>query len=223
MNFKNFQIAKHRSLYINIALSICFAFLLLFLRIKITGDSFYIFLVWNLFLAGIPFAITQLFQVNKKLRSHRFTPAIAFCIWLLFLPNSPYIITDLVHLQNELSSMVWLDLFLVFVFAFNGLLLGLLSMLDMFALIREQYGKRIATYTLFCVCLLCGYGIYLGRFLRFNSWDITTKPLTLFTKILQSFQEPKVWLITFAFGGFLWILFSILQSVLKIKQAFLRR
>jgi len=218
MKIKNIPFPNHESLYFNLCLSIGFAFLLLAFRVKITHSPFYLFLVWNLFLAGIPFAITQLFKMSSTLRSLKIVGFLGFAAWLLFLPNSPYIITDLVHLHSDRSSLVWLDLFLVFVFAFNGLLLGLLSMLDMFTLIREQYGSRVAKYTLFKVCLLSGYGIYLGRFLRFNSWDITTKPLTLFYQIAHSLKEPNVWLMTFAFGGFLWILFSVLQSVVQLWE-----
>ena len=218
MKISNIKISEFGILYFNLCLSIGFALLLLVFRIQLTDSPFYLFLVWNLFLAGIPFAITQAFKVSPKLSSYRIFGFLGFAAWLLFLPNSPYIITDLVHLHSERSSLVWVDLFLVFVFALNGLLLGLLSMLDMFSLIQEQYGKRVAKYTLFKVCVLCGYGIYLGRFLRFNSWDITTKPATLFYQIAQSLQEPKAWLITFAFGGFLWILFSVLRSVLQMKE-----
>ena len=218
MKFNTLNFSKHGNLYFNLSLSIGFAFLLLLFRMKITHSSYYLFLVWNLFLAGIPFAITQLFKMSSKLRSLKIVGFLGFAAWLLFLPNSPYIITDLVHLHSDRSSLVWLDLFLVFVFAFNGLLLGLLSMLEMFSLIRQRYGNRVARYTLFKVCLLSGYGIYLGRFLRFNSWDITTKPVTLFYQIAHSLKEPKVWLITFAFGGFLWILFSVLQSFVSLKE-----
>lgn len=219
MKISSTKISKHGSLYFNLCLSIGFAFVLLLFRMKITHSAFYLFLVWNLFLAGIPFAITQAYKMSSKLRSWKIAGFLGFATWLLFLPNSPYIITDLVHLHSDHSSLVWLDLFLVFVFAFNGLLLGLLSMLDMFSLISQRYGSRVAKYTLFKVCLLSGYGIYLGRFLRFNSWDITTKPVTLLYQIAYSLKEPKVWLITFAFGGFLWILFSVLQSVLSLREA----
>lgn len=205
--------------YFNLALSISFALLLLCFKMQLTHSSFYLFLAWNLFLAGVPFSITQLLKRSKKLRSLKAIRLLVFLTWLLFLPNSPYIITDLIHLHNDHSNMVWLDLFLVFVFAFNGLLLGMLSMLDMFSLIKEQYGTKVAKYTLFKVCLLTGYGIYLGRFLRFNSWDITTKPFTLLYEIAESLKEPKAWLITFAFGGFLWILFSVLQSLLQLRES----
>ncbi len=218
MKIKNITRLNHHSLYFNLSLSIGFALLLLLCRIKITESLFYLFLVWNLFLAGVPFAITQLFKWSDKLRSWKIVGFLGFGAWLLFLPNSPYIITDLVHLHSDRSSLVWLDLFLVFVFAFNGLLLGLLSMLDMFSLISQRYGQSVAKYTLFKVCLLSGYGIYLGRFLRFNSWDITTKPASLCYQIAHSLKEPNVWLITFAFGGFLWILFSVLQAVLRGRK-----
>jgi len=218
MKITNIKLSEYGILYFNLCLSIGFALLLLLFRIQITDSPFYLFLVWNLFLAGIPFAITQLFKMNAKLSSLKIFGFLGFGAWLLFLPNSPYIITDLVHLHSDHSSLVWLDLFLVFVFAFNGLLLGLLSMLDMFSLIRQHYGSKVAKYTMFKVCILSGYGIYLGRFLRFNSWDITTKPATLFLQIVHSLKEPKVWLITFAFGGFLWILFSVLQSVLQMRE-----
>ena len=218
MKINNIKFSRHSSLYFNLSLSIGFAFMILLFRMKITHSPYYLFLVWNLFLAGIPFAVTQVFKMSNKLRSWKSIGFLGFAAWLLFLPNSPYIITDLVHLHSDRSSLVWLDLFLVFVFAFNGLLLGLLSMLDMFSLICQHYGSQVAKYTMFKVCLLSGYGIYLGRFLRFNSWDITTKPATLFYQIAHSLKEPKVWLITFAFGGFLWILFSVLQSVLQIRE-----
>ena len=215
---KTIKTTKDSTLYLNLGLSIGFAILLLAYRVQLTNSSFYLFLVWNLFLAGIPFAISQLLKISSKIRSFKIIGFIGFIVWLLFLPNSPYIITDLVHLHSGHSHLKWLDLFIVFVFAFNGLLLGLLSMLDMFTLISERFDSKVAKYTLFKVCLLSGYGIYLGRFLRFNSWDVTTKPLTLFYEIIYSLREPKVWGITFAFGGFLWILFSVLQSVVQMKK-----
>jgi uncharacterized membrane protein len=218
MNSLRLTLSKYNSLYLNLALSIGFAFTLLLFRMQITGSFFYLFLVWNLFLAGIPFAITQFFKRSSKLRSLKLISYSGFVAWLLFLPNSPYIITDLVHLNLDHSKLMWLDLFLVFTFAFNGLLLGLLSMLDMSDFVSERFGSRISKYILFKVCILSGYGIYLGRFLRFNSWDITTKPGTLFLQIVRSIYDPNVWLTTLAFGGFLWIVFSLLQSIIASKR-----
>ncbi|MEE9361488.1 MAG: DUF1361 domain-containing protein [Cellulophaga sp.] len=210
-------IKKLNLLYQNLILSIGFCLVLLVLRIKITYSTFFIFLVWNLFLAGIPFLITQTLIRYMKPKSNKFIDFIGFFTWLLFLPNSPYIITDLIHLQNKNSNLLWLDLLLVFVFAINGLVLGLLSLLDMYQIISKTYSRKIASFTIFKVCLLCGYGIYLGRFLCFNSWDIITQPTNLFYRMINSVYEPKVWLMTFAFGGFIWILFLLIKSVSQQK------
>lgn len=199
-------------LYINLFLSLSFALLLLILRAKLTHSYFYFFLVWNLFLAGIPFFITQVMKYYSAWQSSTFQKILLFSSWMLFLPNSPYIITDLIHLHDEDSILIWLDLFLVFVFALNGLLLGLLSLMDMSGYISKSYSKRTSHVAIIFICLLCGYGIYLGRFLRFNSWDILTKPIFLFNQIGSSLTQPKVWAITFAFGGLLWVLFLLLRS-----------
>lgn len=212
------QVLKYRRLYFNLFLSISFAMVLVFMRVKFTNSTYYLFLVWNLFLAGVPFLITQTYKLTLQWQKSKILALMTFAVWLLFLPNSPYIITDLVHLHDSFSYMVWYDMFLVFVFALNGLILGLLSLMDMSTMIRERYGKTAASYTIFKACLLSGFGIYLGRFLRFNSWDVATKPKVLLLEILQSLREPKVWMITFAFGGFLWILFLLLNSVNEMRK-----
>lgn len=202
---------KIPTLYWHLILSIGFSFLLLLVRIKISNSYFYTFLVWNLFLAFIPYALTQIAKQLKPLGT--FTFVLLFITWLLFLPNSPYIITDLIHLHNEHSTLRWLDLFLIFVYAINGLILGVLSLLDMYTIVQQRYSKKTAAIVIFKVCVFSGFGIYLGRFLRFNTWDVLTKPKTLFFEILYSLQEPKVWLITLAFGGLLWVSFLVLKSV----------
>lgn len=200
-----------------LALSLGFGMLLLLFRIGFTHSYFYTFLVWNLFLAGIPYGITLCLKIFPVLRASRILAICCFGTWLLFLPNSPYIITDLVHLHSEHSYLKWYDLFLVFVFALNGLLLGVLSMVDMFALLSEKYSKRVGMFTMFKVSLLCGYGIYLGRFLRFNSWDLFTQPGRILTEITATIYEPRLWLMTFAFGGLLWILFLLLRALREGK------
>lgn len=212
------MLSKNRTLYFNLLLSIGFALAVLFFRAQITHSFYYFFLVWNLFLAGVPFIISQTLKNNNWIRNSKILSGLSFVVWLLFLPNSPYIITDLVHLHDRASNLMWLDLFLVFVFAFNGLVLGLLSLLDMSRLLSERFDKTVAAYTMFKVCLLSGFGIYMGRFLRFNSWDVLTKPKSVFFESLYHLREPKAWLITFAFGGFLWILFMLLNSVLGMQE-----
>lgn len=199
-------------LYFHILLSISFAIFLVLLRMKITQNEGYLFMIWNLFLAAIPYLISQTMKNHIWLQSSRIICFLCLVVWLLFLPNCPYMITDIIHLQNSNTNLAWYDLFLVFVFALNGLLLGLLSMFDVFQIIAFRYSKKVAFISMLKISLLTGYGIYLGRILRFNSWDILTKPNYLMQQILQSVHDPKAYLMTFAFGGLLFILFSLMQS-----------
>ncbi len=185
---------------------VLFCLCLLLFRVWLTGRLFFLFLVWNLFLAMVPYLCTSFLRLCRW-RNMRTIPffTVLGC-WLLFLPNSPYIITDLIHLQNELSVFPWYDLFLVFVFAFTGLLFGILSLWDVYQMLRERYSEAFSKVCLFIVCFLCGYGIYLGRFLRFNSWDVVSDPLALALAIGNSMGEPRMWFVTLAFGGFLSLL-----------------
>tara|TARA_R110000868_G_scaffold87807_2_gene245194 strand:- start:1343 stop:2020 length:678 start_codon:yes stop_codon:yes gene_type:complete len=210
------QQTNSSKLYFHLLLSISFAISLVFIRMKITNNHFYIFLIWNLFLAGIPYIITQSMKNQVYLQSSKIFGYLCFIIWLLFLPNSPYIVTDLVHLENGNSNLVWFDLFLVFTFALNGLILGLLSMSDMFQIISFRYTKRVAFIITIIVSFLTGYGIYLGRFLRFNSWDIMIQPKSLFNQIVYSIYDPKMVLITFAFGSFILILFLLINYFFEL-------
>ncbi len=194
--------------------SISFAFLILAVRIKITGSFFFTFLVWNLFLASLPYLFSQILKQLNSTNSSKLVQFGTFSLWLLFLPNSPYIITDLIHLQNKNASLLWLDMLIVFVYAINGLLLGLFSMIDIYQVLKSKYNAKNANFFMIYLSLLCGYGVYLGRFLRFNSWDLFTKPHILVYNIIHSLTNYNVWAMTFAFGGLLWILFWTLQSKL---------
>ncbi|WBU88442.1 DUF1361 domain-containing protein [Cellulophaga omnivescoria] len=202
---------------IGLLAAIGFAFFILAVRIKITGSLFFSFLVWNLFLAGLPYLFSQVLKYLNNSNYSKIGQFGVFGMWLLFLPNSPYIITDLIHLQNESSTMVWLDLLLVFVYAIIGLLLGLFSMIDVYHVLKNKYDAKNANFFMIYLCLLCGYGVYLGRFLRFNSWDLFTKPHILAYNIAHSLTNYNVWAMTFAFGSLLYILFWTLHKKIVFK------
>tara|TARA_R110002167_G_scaffold94258_38_gene251853 strand:+ start:1861 stop:2355 length:495 start_codon:yes stop_codon:yes gene_type:complete len=152
-------------IYNKLTLSIVFAAILLFFRIGPTHSFFYTFLVWNLFLATIPYFISQFMFVKfKEDRLSKWGFWVGLFCWQLFLPNSPYMITDLIHLPDGASHLLWLDLFLIFVFAVNGLLLGLLSLMDIYTILKVRFTDTIASPIILLCCLLSGYGMYVGRF-----------------------------------------------------------
>ena len=121
-----------------------------------------------------------------------------------FSPNAPYIITDLFHLEPRAGVPLWYDLALIFSSAWNGLMLAYASLLTMQTLVRRRFGTLSGWAFVSTALLLSSFGIYLGRYLRFNSWDVLTNPLTLFYDILNQFLNPthhlRTWGITVVFG-----------------------
>ena len=198
-----------------IALSMMLSVVLLLFRIKINHSFYYLFLVWNLFLAFIPFGITIYLKSKQKVTKARMF--IGFIVWLLFLPNAPYIITDLLHFKRSTPHFWWLDILMVTSFALNGLLLFYLTLLDMETLLRKQINSTKIRLLLFFIFFLTGFGMYLGRFLRFNSWDILQHPNVLMSNIWEIITLPsqhiEAWAFTFCFGSFLSLSYYVIKSI----------
>ncbi|WP_348722567.1 DUF1361 domain-containing protein [Tenacibaculum sp. 190524A05c] len=193
-----------------VLLLVVFSAFLSLLRVQITQNLSYTFLLWNMFLAVIPFMIAEYVKIQEPEKLTK-TKLILFIIaWLLFLPNAPYIITDFIHLKTN-TKMAWYDLFMLFTNAATGTLLGLLSIVTFHDLVCQKWDKHIGKLFSIAVFFLCGFGIYLGRFLRFNTWDILFSPIDLIRESILSFKESTAWLITFGFGFLLWILFSVVK------------
>jgi len=178
------------------------------------------FLIWNLFLAGIPYTISQLTKRSTWLKNSTVLLITTLSIWLLFLPNSPYIITDLIHLNHINSNLIWFDALLIFIFAANGLLLAILSMVDVYTVLKEKWSNTIASLSIVITSLLSGFGIYLGRYLRWNSWELFTHPNTLFQDIITSLQNTKAIGITLSMACLLLLLFSSYLHLLHKKTSF---
>jgi uncharacterized membrane protein len=102
-------------------LSCLFSIGLTAFRVVYTKQYLFVWLGWNLFLALVPFFITNAAIRRPQWieRNSRF--AILFTVWLLFIPNSFYIITDLFHLRMRSEVPLWFDLALIFSFAWNGI------------------------------------------------------------------------------------------------------
>lgn len=193
-----------------------FCVALLLVRAKITQSIFFFFLIWNLFLAYTPLAVTSLLFNRIRLvnKWYWFIPVAS--IWLVLLPNAPYIITDFIHLKKETGVPVWFDILLIASFSATGMLFGLASMKDMFRILVYRFGNATARISMVAVCLLCGFGMYVGRFLRYNSWDILQKPYALTIDILCSLTSSETckpaWGITIGFGTLMFLLFNLYYS-----------
>ena len=163
------------------------------IRFIYSKQILFIFLLWNLFLAWLPVLFAWLALQKRK----QPLPALAAAsMWLLFFPNAPYLVTDLIHLHTYPPVPLWYDLILLFTFAVLGLFLGLVSLHMMHGLIDGYFG-RFAGWLFVLVALGAGgLGVFIGRFLRWNSWDLFTRPLALLYDVLASLTEPRTLVIS---------------------------
>ena len=201
-----------------LATSVALSVTLVVGRVLMTGRLLFLFLIWNLFLALIPFAISTMLGIAKgPLRARLLVPVGA--AWLLFFPNAPYILTDLFHLERRVGVPFWYDLALILSCAWNGLMLAYASLADMQRLVQRRLGTGAGWAFATVALLLSSFGIYLGRYLRFNSWDVLANPLTLFydivNRILHPFSFPGTWGVTLVFGVFLLIGYSTVRLLGK--------
>lgn len=174
-----------------------------------TGDLVFLFLVWNLFLAWIPVGLAG---IAAALRHRPIVQAILGAWWLLFFPNAPYLVTDLMHLGHLNGSLLWYDTLMFATFALTGLVLGYVSLRLIQGLVAYYLGAGGSWVFVVAALLLSSYGIYVGRFLRWNSWDLFTSPFSLVRDMAGSLFELRTLTVTFSLA----ILFTAIYAVLVI-------
>jgi uncharacterized membrane protein len=185
-------------------------------RAEYSGYGRYAFLIWNLFLAWIPFIIsyfTYTLTLNRRW-IYVVIPIAAF-VWLIFFPNAPYILTDFQHLANRPGDLpVWYDVMMLIWFAFTGLLLGMVSLFLMQEIIRREFGRWTGWTFVAVVAGLSSAGVYMGRFLRWNSWDILRNPAGMAQYTFAGVQNPSLQSIGFTvlFGAFFLFLYITLYT-----------
>ncbi len=175
------------------------------------------FLVWNLFLAWLPFLFALAFYDGYR-RGRGLAYLASFgVLWLLFLPNAPYILTDFVHLREPGVSMFWVDALLISGFAVTGLLLGLGSLFLVQTVVSAARGPVAGWATGLGALALSSVGVYLGRFLELNSWDAIVDPRSVLAPIAAQLHEaplhPRFLAVTVAFTSFLVLAYLLLYAV----------
>ncbi len=183
---------------------LCFCFV--GFRVVYAGATGYVFLVWNLFLAWLPLLFADAVYLFEEQRNRARFWLFAF-LWLIFFPNAPYIVTDFIHLDPWATVGVpwWFDFLLISSFAIAGGMLGLCSLQTMSKITGRRFGPFWSWGFMVVVSLLSGFGIYLGRYLRWNSWDVVLNPSELISdvgeRISQPFLHPETWFISLLFGA----------------------
>jgi uncharacterized membrane protein len=227
---KTILLLKHKNrlhLSVVMLLSCLFSIALCFFRFKYTHTLGFSFLLWNLFLAGIPLAISTILYIRNPQKISFVFFALMISGWLLFFPNSPYILTDMLHLRERPPVPIWYDVLMMVSFAWNGFIMGLISLLDIQQLIADRIGKITGwLFAGFSICL-GSFGIYLGRFERWNSWDIITNPFALMADIANQVLHPnahhRTIVVTFLFSVFIGIAYYMLRLLTTRKSLIVDR
>lgn len=171
-------------------LSCLFSIGLTTIRILYTGQWRFAWLSWNLFLALVPYLITRFAVHHPSWIEKGWKFALVFISWLLFIPNSFYIITDLFHLEISQRIPLWFDLALIFSFAWNGILLGVVSVRQMEKIMQLNFPLMKEWQFVSPLMLLNAFGVYIGRYLRYNSWDVIANPFQLTEDIIYLLIHP---------------------------------
>lgn len=171
-------------------------------RYYISETKVFFFLNWNLFLAWIPLWLTTfIFAFNSK---NRISLTFIIIAWILFFPNSPYILIDLFHLKVRNTIPVWYDLIVILSYTWTGLVCGFVSLNDIEKRLANYYKANLINSIVIIFLFISSFGVYLGRFLRWNSWDVLNNPFGLFNdifiRIIYPLEYTKTWGVTVLMG-----------------------
>jgi uncharacterized membrane protein len=155
------------------------------------NDLIYRNLLWNLFLAWIPYLFSiAAIGLHLAFPKHWWPLLIPGGIWLVFFPNAPYILTDFLHLSYRPPVPLWYDIGLLASFAWSGLFLAVASLKTMHELVKTYLGWVIGWLFSGAALGLGGLGLYLGRFSRWNSWDLLSQPQEILFDIARRLANP---------------------------------
>jgi len=206
---------------LNLACVVCIA--LVGARVVYTDSTRHSGLIWNLFLAWIPFILSYVAYIisDKRVWVYVAVPFVAI-LWLLFFPNAPYMLTDLQDLARGAGreAPLWYDVIIVVWCSWTGMLLGVISLYLMQDIIARTFNRWVGWIFVFIISGLSSFGIYLGRFVRLNSWDILQNPTETAMEILGIVIDPSRRLAAFtaAYTFFFLFVFLLLYSFSHMLQ-----
>jgi len=184
----------------------------------ISGSNTYAFLIFNLGLAWIPLlAALAAYAARRNRITFYLVMPLCTIIWLVFFPNAPYLLTDFQHLAvDNPNSSLWFDVILLIWFAWTGLLLGISSLYLMQEIVTRTFNRKIGWFFAIGVTILSSIGVYLGRFLRWNSWDILQDPLPIAKDMYGIIRHPITNVETYGFTILFTLLFLFIYLTIRL-------
>lgn len=181
------------------------------------------YLPWNLMLAWLSLIITLWLErtVHRNLWSSWYALAVTG-LWLVLLPNTFYMISDFVHIQEVGRVDLLYDIVMFSSFILNGLLLGLVSLFIVHWELARRVTARTAATFMGVIILLCSFAIYIGRELRWNTWDILTNPSSVLfdvsDRVLNPREHPQAFTTTASFFVLLCSTYGVVWYMAKVAR-----
>jgi uncharacterized membrane protein len=190
---------------------------LVVVRVAYTMHPHYGGMIWNLFLAWLPFVFALAVYDGYRRGTSRPLLAGAALLWLLFFPNAPYIVTDFKHLRVWDDGMpILYDAVMLSAFAWAALALAFTSLYLMQSVGRRALGFVNSWLLVVCVLGVSSFGIYLGRFERWNSWDVFVRPRLVFGELLDPLAEKRAVAVTLLFTAFLTVTYLVFYTLMRL-------
>jgi len=205
---------------LNTACAVCIG--LVVARVAYSDSSRHTGLIWNLFLAWIPFILSYVAHAVswRRIWLYLVIPFVSF-LWLIFFPNAPYMLTDLQDLaRTSTDAPLWYDVIIVVWCSWTAMLLGVVSLYLMQDIVHRTFGRFIGWAFVFFISAVSSFGIYVGRFVRLNSWDILQTPSETAMNILGLVIDPsrRLAAFTFLYTFFFLFVYVLLYSFSHLLQ-----
>lgn len=216
--------SQYKPLFYALAASNSVSLFLFLMRAAESMTDRYWFLLWNLFLGWVPlFFAWVLVRRLKTTRWSGWQNASLTLLWLVFLPNSFYLVSDLVHLQQTGEVSMLYDAVMFMSFIFNGFVFGFMSLFIVHTAMIRRFSQRAATQLVGLVLLACSFAIYLGRSLRWNTWDVLMRPIDIFVdvseRVIYPSQHPHTFITTTIFFLLLTSTYAVVWAVISAAKA----
>jgi len=203
-----------RNLFLALLASSLATLALFMIRVEAGGTWRYLFMAWNLFLAWLPLIFAwQLYRCLKRRSWFSWQAILLTFLWLGFLPNSFYILSDFIHLSPTGEVGLLYDVVVLTAFAFNGLVLGFASLYFVHRELIRRMPRQYAHLVVAAILLLCSFAIYLGRYLRWNTWDILVNPASILFDVSDRVISPAAYPRTFSTTASFFVLLSMMYVV----------
>ena len=190
---------------------------LLALAVRAAWAAPWTWLAWNLVLAWVPVVL------GRVAVGHRSLLLLVGPLWLLFLPNAPYLLTDVIHLKARAAVPLWFDAALLGGCGALGLALGAHSLATVARAVERELGRPAGWLLWLATPPLCGYAIWLGRFERWNSWDLILRPSAVLGEVIPTFLDPlghpRTWAVTVTFAAVVLAANAVSESSLRPRRS----